>query len=187
MNKMMYTVGYPVLGFLGLILYFVGFSQSMSVDPATGMPVNSGPSGLAVLGGLMLFVSAIIFFAWIWNLWASLPESHRKHSPAKATLLLLIPLWNIYWIFEAVWGWTKSYNAFLQEENVNLQQASEGIALSIPILMLTSVIPGLNLLTGPAAVLMTVVLMSSSIDNVNKLKKKLVEGGGEAQPATETA
>jgi Na+/proline symporter len=52
-----------------------------------------------------------------------------RTTPGKAVGFLFIPFFNCYWIFQALWGWTKDYNAVAACRNPQGFRATPGLGL----------------------------------------------------------
>jgi hypothetical protein len=83
-------------------------------------------------------LSAVVFLILIYKMWAAIQGMGARTSAGKALGFMFIPLFNLYWAFQAYWGWTKDYNRIAQRDNVELPRMPEGIALAICVLPLVS-------------------------------------------------
>ncbi len=54
-------------------------------------------------------------------------------------LLLLVPLYNLYWFFRAVWGWPKAYNRYAREKSLNLAPINDKLFLAYCIFTVAAV------------------------------------------------
>jgi hypothetical protein len=91
------------------------------------LPLNLLGAGL----GLYAFVVLLIL---IYRLWRIVPPNLARTTPGKAACFLLIPFFNFYWNFVALWGWTRDYNVYLRQNQRSELQVSENLALAISIL-----------------------------------------------------
>ncbi len=53
--------------------------------------------------------------------------------------LLLVPLYNLYWFFRAVWGWPKAYNRHARENSLNLSPINDKLFLAYCIFTVAAV------------------------------------------------
>jgi hypothetical protein len=61
------------------------------------------------------YAFAIFILLW-YRAWKPFAGTAQKFNPTKMALLLLVPLYNLYWFFQAVWGWPKAYNYYAREQ-----------------------------------------------------------------------
>ena len=45
-------------------------------------------------------------------MWAAIQDGYARTTPGKAIGFMFIPFFNIYWMFQAIWGYSKDYNNF---------------------------------------------------------------------------
>jgi len=87
-------------------------------------------------GPVPIFVGIICFiysFA-IWNLliyriWQSIQDGNVRTTPALAVGFLFVPYYNFYWIFQAVWGFTKDCNRYIERSQIAVRKLPEGLSL----------------------------------------------------------
>jgi ribosomal protein S27E len=81
---------------------------------------------------LVLFVpiQTILFYVLIYKIWAVLKLSHVKTDPGFAVFGFFIPFYNIYWCFQAFFGWAIHCNKALHNLNVTKPQISIGLSLA---------------------------------------------------------
>ena len=108
-------------------------------------------SAIAGLFGLMVFV------VFTFRIWRAIQDGHARTSAGKAAGFLLIPFFNIYWLFQTVWGFAKDYNKYLDRHELSVSKLSEGLYLAFSILLSTRVlyrtIATLKPITGVGALL----------------------------------
>jgi hypothetical protein len=156
-------VGSYVVALLLLIPGFVLVTAHHGRNAAVGMPFVCGAELLMILGTVML---AIL----IYKLWARIQgEPTTRATPGKACGFLFIPIFNFYWFFQAYWGWAKDYNQFIQARGINAPRAPEGLALTLCIFLLLSVIPILGLLFGIVSLILLAIFIGSAIDGANAI------------------
>jgi len=72
-----------------------------------------------------------VFFLLIYKAWKAIQwegatsKPGIKVTPGRAVGFFLIPIWNIYWVYVAIYGWAKNYNAYLRHHKLNLPFVSE--------------------------------------------------------------
>ena len=68
---------------------------------------------------LLLFGVTLVLLFWMWQ---AIQDGQTGTSPRLAAGLTLIPGFNLYWIFRAVWGFAKDYNNFLARHSLPLRK-----------------------------------------------------------------
>jgi hypothetical protein len=123
----------------------------------------------AVLMFLPLIYGTVVMAVFIHNMWSAIQDGSPRATPGRAVGFLFIPLFNYYWVFQALWGWTRDFNAYTTTKGLRAPRMPEGLAQAICILAVVSVIP----IVGIACSLVNAVLMSMFIsqacDGVNAI------------------
>ncbi len=151
----------------GLVLYVllaivaVALSSSRSTEEAGIF--------FLVLGGLAALYAGIVWWVLVYKMWAAIQDGHARTTPGKAVGFMFIPFYNIYWIFQAIPGFAKDYNSYLQRHSVNAPPLPEGLFLAIPILALVSIIPLLGILASLANLILFIIVAGKVCDAVNAL------------------
>jgi hypothetical protein len=73
------------------------------------------------VGGLLsiLYLVEIIAMCFFWHAaWRTLQDPHARTTPPKAIGFMFIPLFNLYWVFQLIWGFAKDYNAYSQRHGI---------------------------------------------------------------------
>ena len=83
--------------------------------------------------------------------------------------VLFIPLSNYYWVFQALWGWTRDFNAYTVAKTLRAPRMPEGLARAICILAVVSIIPFVGIATSIANVILMTIFVSRVCDGVNAI------------------
>lgn len=86
-----------------------------------------------IIGRLIGLYASVVFVILIYKMWKAIPAAGARTTPGKAVGFLFIPVFNLYWWFPALWGWSQDWNAYAAKSEGRLQRISEGLALSITI------------------------------------------------------
>ncbi len=116
-----------------------------------------------------LLYSTIVGMVLIYKMWAAIQEGPARTTPGKAVGFLFIPLFNIYWMFQAYWGWTVDYNKLVAEKQLDAPRVPEGVALMLCIFSLCSMVPFVGILLALASLVLAIVFLNSAINGVNRL------------------
>jgi hypothetical protein len=71
-----------------------------------------------------------VFILLWYRAWGAFAAGPQKSNPARTALLLLVPLFNLYWFFKAVWGWPKAYNYYASEKGLNVSPLDDRFFLA---------------------------------------------------------
>ncbi len=151
------------LGFLVVLItvvLMVGLGGNISEDEAALAIV---PAAL-----LMLYGGVVMLVLW-YKAWAAIQDGQARTTPGKAVGFLFIPLFNLYWIFQAIHGFAKDYNSYVDRHSLSVPKLSEGMFLAYCILALAGIIPFLGPLFSLAALVVMIVLCAKVCDAVNAL------------------
>ena len=135
---------------------------------------RSGPDPAAFLVFLLLaLISSIVGVVFacklLYRLWTVIQGEDARTTPGKAVGFCFIPLFNFYWLFQAYRGWTLDYNKLVKRRGLNLPPAPEQIGLWYSICVCGQLIPCVNYLAGPAALVMYILFICKAIDSANAL------------------
>jgi hypothetical protein len=97
------------------------------------------PSPVRAWSMIASFYAFAIFILLWYRAWKPIAGGPQKFNPAKMALLLLVPLYNLYWFFRAVWGWPKAYNHYAREKNLNLTPLNDKLFLAYCIFTVAAV------------------------------------------------
>jgi hypothetical protein len=124
-----FVLSFVLLG-IGIAIMFAGvIAAGNSREPNAAAALGS--TGLICVGYIPLLFAAVMFYVLLYKAWASIqggPVPVRT-TPGKAVGFMFIPLFNIYWMFMAIWGWTQDYNAVVAQKNPSAPRMPEKLAL----------------------------------------------------------
>jgi hypothetical protein len=118
-------------------------------------------AGLMVIGMILLVQLAIgILVAWlIYRANEALPAQHRKAESWQA-FLLLIPLFNLVWNFILLARVSGGFQSYFQEKNdPSVGDCGASIGLWYSIAVICAVIPLVNCVAGPAALVLLIIYL----------------------------
>jgi len=152
MDKRFYLGSVAIAGILGSVLVAVG----------------QLPLGVV----LSLYAGVVALVMW-YRAWTAIQDDHARTTPGKAVGFLFIPFFNLYWIFQAFWGFAKDYNSYLSRHGISMSQLPTGLFLLYCILILVSLlmqwIPVVGSVMGIINWVVLVVIVSRVCDAVNNL------------------
>lgn len=92
------------------------------------------PAVLATLYGC-----AVGMMLW-YEAWSSIQDGKARTTPGAAVGFMFIPVFNLYWAFQAVWGFAKDYNAYVRRHSIAAKPLSEQFFLLLTITLLVTVL-----------------------------------------------
>lgn len=151
-----FYLGSIVIGLVGGVV-LVGIGLAV-------MAQGEEDAGLAILflGYIPLIYGAIIGYVLIYKIWAAIQGPTARTTPGKAVGFMFIPFFNFYWIFQAIWGWTKDYNALIAQRGISGPRAPEGLGLATCIIAL---IPYVSVITP----ILMLIFCNAAINGANAL------------------
>lgn len=128
-----------------------------------------------MLISLAVSIGIMALIAWLLSgHLQAIPASHRKLQPNQVWLLL-IPLFNLYWNFKVFLGISDSYKSYFDSVGrTDVGDCARQMGLFFSIAACCAIIPCVNMLAGPAALVLLIIYFVK----IGDLKTKL---GG--QPA----
>jgi hypothetical protein len=107
-------------GGLGLVILF------SLVTPQSIDDVN-----LLVFYRVLAFVyAAIVMMVFLHKAWTSIQDGRARMSPGQAIGFLFVPFYNIYWLFQVFWGFSRDYNRLVERHVLGLPKLPEGLFLA---------------------------------------------------------
>jgi len=106
----------------------------------------------------------IVLLTLVHRMWQSIQDSHTRRSPGEAVGMMFLP---VYGVFQAVWGFSKEYNAYLSRRALRVSQLPEGLFLAYAVLSCALWIPVIGIPCIVAHYLLGTVMVSYICDAVN--------------------
>lgn len=122
--------------------FFVAFAGPIAIlIAAPRFHLPRAAVGAAIVLGLC---GGVVLYVLLYKAWNAIQDRFVRTTPGRAVGFLFIPLFNVYWMFEAVWGFAKDYNQLLRRYSLDLDPLPEGLFLGFCILMVLSLLPGIT-------------------------------------------
>jgi hypothetical protein len=118
---------------------------------------------------LPIIPSIVFFIIFHYRAWAAIQDSQTKLKPGMALGFLFIPGLCFYWVFRAFFGWAKEYNSFIARNQIEAPRANPTLFLLFTIASLCIVVPFLNLLALPAAIVLFILVFLKMASGVNAI------------------
>jgi len=140
----------------------------LSPEEATAIFMVYGIAFVATLV-VALAISAVVAFLFKKN-YDVIPPEHRKLNPTSKVWFLLIPLFNLYWLFVVVLGLSDSYKSYFDANGItDVGDCFRQLGLWLCITTCCTIIPCVNYLTTPASLVLLIIYLVK----VFELKKRV--------------
>lgn len=117
----------------------------------------------------LALIASVLFVIVIYRMWAAIQDGHARTDPGRAVGFLFIPFFNLYWAFQALLGFAKDYNNYLDRHGLDLRRLPEGIFVAYIILCLGAWIPFVGWLLVAANMVVGTIMIAKICDAVNAL------------------
>lgn len=98
---------------------------------------------LGVAGAMaILYCVEIVAMCFFWHrAWRMIQDGNARTTPGKAVGLMFIPLFNLYWAFQLIWGFAKDYNAYCRRHGIGSppHRLTTGYSLGVVIMWIVLV------------------------------------------------
>ena len=152
-----------------------GWALAFILGAAVALADSDAAAALGFLIALVLIGMAVILLRFWYQAWASIQDGHARTSPGRAIGFMFIPFFNLYWMFQLIWGLSVDFNKYLSRHDLGLEPLSEKMFLAIPILALVTWVPVLGLLASIALLVLYVVAIIKVCDTVNSAEFRTPE------------
>jgi hypothetical protein len=154
---------------------------------------------LLMAGSPFALAAFVLLVVLVYKIWAALPPGSARTTPGKAVGFLFIPLFNFYWHFVALFGWTGDFRRYARERNLPGPRPSPSVAVAIGVLNLFATpfgiaaglaeIPLAGSVTGLPLLILLVVFAFQACAAVNALPAEAVQAARAARgtPAADGA
>lgn len=126
--------------------------------------------GLYFLTPLIFVISVLTY-----RMWSSIQDIYARTTPIKAVLLLFIPVFNIYWMYQVLIGFTEDYNSFISRNEIETPPLRDDLLKIFFFLTVMSLIPFVGVLPYFINIVFGSLMISEIYDAVYGVKSVLSE------------
>ncbi len=149
---------------LGLVMALLG----VAVMAAGGDDPSPAALGLICLMYPLMIYGTVVLAILVYKIWDAIQDGDVRTTPGKAIGFCFIPFFNLYWIFQAYWGWAVDFNNYVRDKAVQgAPKIPEGLVLTLCILAIASIIPFLGILISLVCMVLMAIFLNKAIDGVN--------------------
>lgn len=147
----------------------VAFAIALTATAGRNESQAIAGAGVACAAFAPVVVTMVTVCVLLYRMWSAIQGYDvARTTPGKAVGFLFIPVFNFYWVFQVYRGWAVDYNRIMSARGLP-DRVSEGLATTVCVLMLFSLIPYLGLLVSVVNLVLVLVFFSSAISGVNRL------------------
>jgi hypothetical protein len=127
------------LSYIPVMLLAAGIFAAAEEQNSDGM---YAVGALLFFVGIGLFAGAIAVAAiYVYRMWLMIQDGHARTTPGKAAGFLFIPLFNLYWVFVAFFGWSQDYNRFMDTHGLaEAPRMPQGLFQALAILFAANIV-----------------------------------------------
>lgn len=146
-----------------------------TIFTSVAMYSRRGQQDLMIIGFLFVLVFFIFFWVLVHKMWAVIQDGNARTTPGKAVGYMFIPFYNIYWIFVALAGFAKDYNAYIERHGIQAKPLSEGLFLAFTWVWLLGAlpIPIVGEIFSFIEVILSIFIVNSICDAINAVPRKV--------------
>jgi hypothetical protein len=172
-----------IIGYASMFYLMISAMRGGDSSATLGTAAGAGTLLFVVVGGIALLYGSIVLLVLVYRMWQSIQDGHARTTPGKAVGFLFIPFFNLYWMFQAFWGFSKDYNSHVERNQLGVAKLPEGLFLTWNILSFFTWVPILGVIAYWVVLFMCV---SKICDAVNVLPA-VAGAGSTAQPPLPSA
>jgi hypothetical protein len=153
---------------LGTILVIVAASHWSRPFRVPGAERQTVIGGIAIFVGVLLLLGAIVLsLVLLYKAWNQIQDGQARTSAEAAIGLLLVPFFNLFWVFVAVYGlaWDLHHyvvrRRLLGLHGLTPYPVSPGLALVCSIALVSAFVPIVDFVTFPIGLIIYAVLLGS--------------------------
>lgn len=152
-------------GILTIILLIPAYALMLSGDDEAAM----AGAGIVCFSYVPMIFAVVMLAILVYKMWAAIQAGPARTTPGKAVGFLFIPLFNLYWMFQAYWGWTVDYNRYVTEAGITAPRAPQGVALTFCILAICGIIPFVGILVGLINLVLMIIFLNAAVNGINAI------------------
>jgi hypothetical protein len=172
-------IGGMVGSIILIVLIFMGILYALSLAgvlpghfPNPNLP-STGLLEIAILVAFLclaaMLLGVVMRYMLIYRAWEAIQDGNARTTPGKAVGFLFIPFYNLYWIFQAWYGFAQDYNSYIERHSIAASKLDRGLFLAYSILYICSAIPYLNYLALLPLIVIYIITVNAIINAVNAL------------------
>ncbi len=119
--------------------------------------------------GVSAFLGIAISLFHIFRVWSFVQDGYARTSPLKAMAYMLLPFFNLYWIFVVVHGFARDYNSLIQRKRLSAPPLPHSLHLGCCVLFAASALPYVGVAASFLLPVAWLLVMGSNCRAVSRL------------------
>jgi hypothetical protein len=99
--------------------------------------------------------------------WSAIQDGEARMTPRKAVLCCLIPVYNVYWVFQAVLGFAHDFNTFAERHHIEGTRANVQLYEIWCFCVPFSLVPCGGVVPGMIVLVLTPMIMAGMCNAIN--------------------
>jgi len=102
---------------------------------------------------ILIFVAfvptTVAMVSWLWllhEMGSGLQDGYARTTALQAVLLMCLPIFNLYWLFQVVWGFATDFNTYCLRHKLTVKPLNTKLFWCFCFLVVASVVPYLGFL-----------------------------------------
>jgi len=110
----------------------IGIMICPLIGVALALPVGLArlPSGLWIASAGFILVGAVAPLVLLHRAWTCINDGGARTSPRRAVGLLIVPIFNVYWVFHVAPGFATDFNLFIERHQIEARPLSRNLILA---------------------------------------------------------
>ena len=108
LNKRFYLASFLLLGAACLVIMIIG----IAVDD----------EDFFVLMIIPVFAMYVIGLVFHYKAWKAIQDGYATTTPAKSVAYLFIPMFNVYWLFRTLYGFSSDFNDYISRHEIEVKR-----------------------------------------------------------------
>lgn len=115
-------------------------------------------------------MALLMIFILTYKMWSAIQDGQARATALQALLYNFIPVFNAYWLFQSIWGFSKDANAYIRRHQLSTPLLPTGVFFWYTLLWFVSALPYIGLVTVPVCIALVSIIVSRTIDLVNYIR-----------------
>lgn len=113
----------------------------------------------------------------LYRAWSAIQDGEARMTPRKVVLRCLIPVYNLFWVYQAVLGFAHDFNAFAERHYIQGTRANVELYQFWCLFAVCASVPCGGLPAGAVLLVLTPIIMTSMCNAINAVADAQTPGG----------
>ncbi len=170
-------------GFIaGFFILAVGGALEGFAEQSSDTRLSIAAVVAIILGALVLLGGIAAWLFLLHRAWSAIQDGQARTTPGKAVGFMFIPLFNIWWVFQAVHGFAQDFNRFRDRHRLPCEPLNESHFMAYCACMCLGNLPYVGCVANVGMLIMIGIIGSAMADRINLIADMQAAQGGYGQP-----